>query len=61
MIRIDAHHHVWDLSVRDQPWLRHPSIASVVAGMGTVQQVTENAALLAEPISGAARGSIAGA
>jgi L-fuconolactonase len=20
MIRIDAHHHVWDLSVRDQPW-----------------------------------------
>src|ERR1700693_5972240 len=20
MTRIDAHHHVWDLSVRDQPW-----------------------------------------
>lgn len=20
MIRVDAHHHVWDLSVRDQPW-----------------------------------------
>ena len=19
-MRIDAHHHVWDLSVRDQPW-----------------------------------------
>lgn len=19
-IRIDAHHHLWDLSVRDQPW-----------------------------------------
>lgn len=22
---IDSHHHVWDLSVRDQPWLREPS------------------------------------
>ena len=21
MIRIDAHHHVWDLSVRDQDWI----------------------------------------
>ena len=20
--RVDAHHHVWDLSVRDQPWTR---------------------------------------
>jgi L-fuconolactonase len=19
-MRIDAHHHVWDLAVRDQPW-----------------------------------------
>ena len=24
---IDAHHHVWDLSVRDQPWLDQPYLA----------------------------------
>jgi L-fuconolactonase len=24
---IDAHHHVWDLSVRDQPWLDQPHLA----------------------------------
>ena len=23
---IDAHHHVWDLSVRDQPWLDQPHL-----------------------------------
>ena len=21
MFRVDAHHHLWDLSVRDQPWI----------------------------------------
>ena len=26
---IDAHHHVWDLSVRDQPWLDQPHLASL--------------------------------
>jgi D-threo-aldose 1-dehydrogenase len=41
--------------------LRHPSVASVVAGMGTVGQVTENAALLAEPVSESGWGLIAGA
>ena len=24
---VDAHHHVWDLSVRDQPWLAQPHLA----------------------------------
>jgi L-fuconolactonase len=24
---IDAHHHLWDLSVRDQPWLAQPRLA----------------------------------
>jgi L-fuconolactonase len=26
---IDAHHHVWDLSVRDQPWLDQPQLAPI--------------------------------
>ena len=27
MAIVDAHHHVWDLSVRDQPWLDQPQLA----------------------------------
>lgn len=27
MTIVDAHHHLWDLSVRDQPWLAHPELA----------------------------------
>ncbi|MDQ1607524.1 MAG: D-threo-aldose 1-dehydrogenase [Microbacteriaceae bacterium] len=34
--------------------LRHPSVAGVVAGMGTARQVTEDAALLATPVPDAA-------
>jgi L-fucono-1,5-lactonase len=26
---VDAHHHVWDLSVRDQPWLDQPQLAPI--------------------------------
>ena len=26
---IDAHHHVWDLTVRDQPWLGGPGLAPI--------------------------------
>jgi L-fuconolactonase len=26
---IDAHHHVWDLEVRDQPWLRSQEMAAI--------------------------------
>ena len=29
MTIIDAHHHVWDLSVRDQPWLSGPGMAAI--------------------------------
>jgi predicted TIM-barrel fold metal-dependent hydrolase/predicted MFS family arabinose efflux permease len=31
---IDAHHHVWDLSVRDQPWLAHPELAALRRSFG---------------------------
>lgn len=27
MFRVDAHHHLWDLSVRDQPWIDGPALA----------------------------------
>jgi L-fuconolactonase len=27
--RIDAHHHVWDLAVRDQPWIADASMAPI--------------------------------
>lgn len=33
-IRIDAHHHVWDLAVRDQPWIRGPSMAAIRRDFG---------------------------
>ena len=26
---VDAHHHVWDLAVRDQPWIAGPSMAPI--------------------------------
>ena len=29
MTVIDAHHHVWDLAVRDQPWLGGPGLAPI--------------------------------
>jgi L-fuconolactonase len=29
MTVIDAHHHVWDLAVRDQPWLDGPGMAAI--------------------------------
>lgn len=29
MTRIDAHHHVWDLAVRDQPWIAGPALAAI--------------------------------
>ena len=27
MFRVDAHHHLWDLAVRDQPWIAGPALA----------------------------------
>ena len=29
MTVIDAHHHVWDLAVRDQPWITGPAMAAI--------------------------------
>jgi L-fuconolactonase len=29
MTVIDAHHHLWDLSVRDQPWISGPEMAPI--------------------------------
>ena len=29
MTVIDAHHHVWDLAVRDQPWLTGADMAPI--------------------------------
>jgi L-fuconolactonase len=31
---IDAHHHVWDLTVRDQPWLADPDRAAIRRNFG---------------------------
>ena len=29
MFRVDAHHHLWDLSVRDQPWIAGEALAPI--------------------------------
>lgn len=29
MTRVDAHHHLWDLSVRDQDWITGPGMAAI--------------------------------
>ncbi|GLY85484.1 amidohydrolase family protein [Actinoallomurus iriomotensis] len=29
MPRIDAHHHLWDLGLRDQPWIAGPSMTAI--------------------------------
>jgi L-fucono-1,5-lactonase len=31
---IDAHHHVWDLSVRDQDWIIEDAVTREVSGIG---------------------------
>ena len=31
---IDAHHHVWDLTVRDQPWIRQPGLEVLQRSFG---------------------------
>jgi L-fuconolactonase len=32
--RIDAHHHVWDLAARDQPWITGPAMAPIRRSFG---------------------------
>ena len=34
MTIVDAHHHVWDLAVRDQPWIAGPSMAPIRRSFG---------------------------
>ncbi len=31
---VDAHHHLWDLDVRDQPWIRGPEMAPIRRDFG---------------------------
>ena len=31
---IDGHHHVWDLTVRDQPWIRQPGLEVLQRSFG---------------------------
>ena len=34
MFRVDAHHHLWDLAVRDQPWIDGPALAPLRRSFG---------------------------
>jgi len=34
MTIVDAHHHVWDLAVRDQPWIAGPAMAPIRRSFG---------------------------
>jgi len=35
--RVDAHHHVWDLGVRDQAWLREPGLEKINRSFGAAE------------------------
>lgn len=39
MFRVDAHHHLWDLKVRDQPWIRGPALAPLRRSFGVEELV----------------------
>ena len=34
MFRVDAHHHLWDLAVRDQPWIDGAALAPLRRSFG---------------------------
>jgi L-fuconolactonase len=34
MFRVDAHHHLWDLAVRDQPWIHGPALSPLRRSFG---------------------------
>jgi L-fuconolactonase len=42
--RIDAHHHVWDLTVRDQPWITGQAMAPIGRSFGLDEVAVEAAA-----------------
>ena len=39
--RIDAHHHVWDLAVRDQPWMTGDGVDPLRRSFGIDEFVTQ--------------------
>jgi len=41
VIRIDAHHHVWDLAVRDQPWMVADAVAPLRRSFGIDEFASE--------------------
>ena len=44
MQRIDAHHHVWDLAVRDQPWMSGDGMGPIRRSYGIDEFIAEAAA-----------------
>jgi L-fuconolactonase len=42
--RIDAHHHVWDLAARDQPWITGDAMAPIRRSFGIADLAAEAAA-----------------
>ena len=45
---IDAHHHVWDLTRRPQPWLAEPSLSALRRSFSTTDLVADSAAGLCD-------------
>jgi L-fuconolactonase len=39
--RLDAHHHVWDLAVRDQPWMTGEQMAPIARSFGIEEFTTQ--------------------
>ncbi|GLY70850.1 hypothetical protein Atai01_74690 [Amycolatopsis taiwanensis] len=44
MSRVDAHYHVWDLSVRDQPWMTGAALTPLRRNFGLSELVPQAAA-----------------
>ena len=42
--RIDAHHHVWDLALRDQPWIAGEAMAPIARSFGIEEFTTQSEA-----------------
>ena len=57
---VDAHHHVWDLAVRDQPWIAGPPMAAIRRSFcvgdlrPSAQQAGVNATVLVQTVTVAA-------
>jgi L-fuconolactonase len=42
--RVDAHHHVWDLAIRDQPWMTGEAMAPIARSFGIDEFTIESEA-----------------